>query len=69
MVLSVPVIALAMIPVLQFTYWQWISLTLAARHGAASACGAHHRSRGASLCDPAFSVSVAGGVNERSGGE
>ena len=30
MVLSVPVIALAMIPVLQFTYWQWISLTLAA---------------------------------------
>ena len=29
-VLSVPVIALAMIPLLQFTYWQWISLTLAA---------------------------------------
>ncbi|MGW4591723.1 heavy metal translocating P-type ATPase [Amycolatopsis thermoflava] len=29
-VLSVPVIALAMIPALQFTYWQWISLTLAA---------------------------------------
>ncbi|QGK70223.1 heavy metal translocating P-type ATPase [Allosaccharopolyspora coralli] len=29
-VLSVPVIALAMVPVLQFTYWQWISLTLAA---------------------------------------
>ncbi|PXY28249.1 heavy metal translocating P-type ATPase [Prauserella muralis] len=28
--LSVPVIALAMIPALQFTYWQWISLTLAA---------------------------------------
>ncbi|GAA5165892.1 heavy metal translocating P-type ATPase [Amycolatopsis dongchuanensis] len=29
-VLSVPVIVLAMIPALQFTYWQWISLTLAA---------------------------------------
>ncbi|OZM70195.1 copper-translocating P-type ATPase [Amycolatopsis antarctica] len=28
--LSVPVIAMAMIPALQFTYWQWISLTLAA---------------------------------------
>ena len=29
-VLSVPVIILAMVPALQFTYWQWISLTLAA---------------------------------------
>ncbi|MCX2733469.1 heavy metal translocating P-type ATPase [Saccharopolyspora sp. NFXS83] len=28
--LSIPVIALAMVPALQFTYWQWISLTLAA---------------------------------------
>jgi Cu+-exporting ATPase len=28
-VLSVPTIALAMIPALQFTYWQWISLALA----------------------------------------
>ncbi|MCO5309515.1 MAG: heavy metal translocating P-type ATPase [Austwickia sp.] len=28
--LSVPVIAMAMIPPLQFTYWQWLSLTLAA---------------------------------------
>jgi P-type Cu+ transporter len=28
--LSVPVVAMAMIPALQFTYWQWISLTLAA---------------------------------------
>jgi Cu+-exporting ATPase len=28
--LAVPVIALAMIPPLQFTYWQWLSLTLAA---------------------------------------
>ncbi|GAB1516218.1 heavy metal translocating P-type ATPase [Actinophytocola sp. KF-1] len=28
--LSVPVIALAMIPAIQFEYWQWISLTLAA---------------------------------------
>ncbi|WP_275571366.1 heavy metal translocating P-type ATPase [Mycolicibacterium vanbaalenii] len=28
--LSVPVIAMAMVPVLQFTYWQWLSLTLAA---------------------------------------
>ncbi|WP_117208127.1 heavy metal translocating P-type ATPase [Allorhizocola rhizosphaerae] len=30
MVLSVPVIALAMIPALQFTFWQWLSLALAA---------------------------------------
>lgn len=29
-VLSVPVIVLAMAPPLQFTYWQWLSLTLAA---------------------------------------
>ncbi|SDH50813.1 Cu+-exporting ATPase [Actinokineospora alba] len=28
--LSVPVIAMAMVPALQFTYWQWISLMLAA---------------------------------------
>ncbi|SDF34138.1 Cu+-exporting ATPase [Cellulosimicrobium cellulans] len=29
-VLSVPVIAMAMVPALQFTYWQWASLVLAA---------------------------------------
>jgi Cu+-exporting ATPase len=29
-VLSLPVIAMAMVPALQFTYWQWLSLTLAA---------------------------------------
>ncbi|MHA6796514.1 heavy metal translocating P-type ATPase [Pseudonocardia bannensis] len=29
-VLAAPVIAMAMVPSLQFTYWQWISLTLAA---------------------------------------
>nr|WP_010542477.1 heavy metal translocating P-type ATPase [Dietzia alimentaria] len=29
-VLSIPVIAMAMIPALQFTNWQWLSLTLAA---------------------------------------
>jgi Cu+-exporting ATPase len=29
-VLSVPVVAMAMAPALQFTYWQWLSLTLAA---------------------------------------
>ncbi|WP_328222356.1 heavy metal translocating P-type ATPase [Streptomyces sp. NBC_00310] len=28
--LAVPVVAMAMIPALQFTYWQWLSLTLAA---------------------------------------
>ncbi|QTJ68054.1 cadmium-translocating P-type ATPase [Rhodococcus sp. ZPP] len=28
--LSVPVIAMAMVPALQFTHWQWLSLTLAA---------------------------------------
>ncbi|QBR92835.1 heavy metal translocating P-type ATPase [Nocardioides euryhalodurans] len=30
LVLSVPVVALAMVPAWQFTYWQWLSLTLAA---------------------------------------
>ncbi|MCO1654638.1 heavy metal translocating P-type ATPase [Pseudonocardia humida] len=29
-VLAVPVVAMAMVPALQFTYWQWISLALAA---------------------------------------
>ena len=29
-VLSAPVVALAMVPALQFEYWQWLSLTLAA---------------------------------------
>ncbi|MDF0532169.1 heavy metal translocating P-type ATPase [Tsukamurella sp. 8F] len=29
-ILAVPVIAMAMVPPLQFTYWQWASLTLAA---------------------------------------
>ncbi|RVU21432.1 copper-translocating P-type ATPase [Streptomyces antnestii] len=29
-VLAVPVIAMAMVPVLQFEYWQWLSLTLTA---------------------------------------
>ncbi len=29
-VLTVPVVAMAMIPALQFTNWQWLSLTLAA---------------------------------------
>ncbi|MFF0945901.1 heavy metal translocating P-type ATPase [Kocuria sp. CPCC 205300] len=29
-VLGIPVIAMAMIPALQFTYWQWLSLTMAA---------------------------------------
>ena len=28
--LSVPVVLLAMVPAWQFTYWQWLSLTLAA---------------------------------------
>jgi P-type Cu+ transporter len=28
--LSIPVVALAMVPAWQFTYWQWLSLTLAA---------------------------------------
>lgn len=30
LVLSVPVIAMALVPALQFTNWQWLSLTLAA---------------------------------------
>ncbi len=37
LVLTVPVVLMAMVPPLQFTYWQWLSLTLAApvvAHGA-----------------------------------
>ena len=30
LLLGVPVIALSMVPPLQFTYWQWLALTLAA---------------------------------------
>lgn len=30
LVLTVPVVVLAMAPALRFTYWQWLSLTLAA---------------------------------------
>ncbi|MDT5029351.1 MAG: P-type Cu+ transporter, partial [Micromonosporaceae bacterium] len=30
LLLTAPVIAMAMVPALQFTYWQWLSLTLAA---------------------------------------
>ncbi len=30
LVLTVPVVAVAMVPAWQFTYWQWVSLTLAA---------------------------------------
>lgn len=30
-VLTLPVVVLAMVPAFQFTYWQWASLTLAAR--------------------------------------
>jgi Cu+-exporting ATPase len=40
--LTVPVIALAMVPALQFTYWQWISLTLAAPVACWAAWPFHH---------------------------
>ncbi len=39
-VLTVPVVALAMVPAWQFTYWQWLSLTLARRWW----CGGRGRS-------------------------
>jgi len=61
--LSVPVVALAMIPPLQFTYWQWASLTLAAPvavwgtwplHRAAAANLRH----GAATMDTLISVGV-----------
>ncbi len=32
-VLAVPVIAMAMVPALQFTYWQWLSLTFGGARG------------------------------------
>ncbi|RYJ30793.1 Lead, cadmium, zinc and mercury transporting ATPase [Streptomyces sp. L-9-10] len=61
--LSVPVIAMAMIPALQFEYWQWLSLTLAAPvvtyaawpfHRAAWANARH----GAATMDTLISVGV-----------
>ena len=42
-VLTVPVIALAMVPAWQFTYWQWLSPSLSRRR---SWCGAPGRSTG-----------------------
>ncbi|MFD7090222.1 heavy metal translocating P-type ATPase [Streptomyces sp. NPDC059892] len=62
-ILSVPVIAMAMIPALQFEYWQWLSLTLAAPvviyaawpfHRAAWANARH----GAATMDTLISVGV-----------
>ncbi|MFE4641770.1 heavy metal translocating P-type ATPase [Streptomyces sp. NPDC056730] len=62
-ILSVPVIAMAMIPALQFEYWQWLSLTLAAPvviyaawpfHRAAWANARH----GAATMDTRISVGV-----------
>ncbi|WP_411113282.1 heavy metal translocating P-type ATPase [Streptomyces sp. 029-5] len=61
--LSVPVVAMAMIPALQFEYWQWLSLTLAAPvvtyaawpfHRAAWANARH----GAATMDTLISVGV-----------
>ncbi|HET9658207.1 MAG TPA: copper-translocating P-type ATPase, partial [Kineosporiaceae bacterium] len=62
-VLTVPVVAMAMIPVLQFRFWQWLSLTLAAPvviWGAwpfhrAAAVNARHR---AATMDTLISVGV-----------
>ncbi len=48
-VLTVPVIAMAMIPALQFTYWQWASLTLAAPPVIVWAAWPFHRAAWANL--------------------
>jgi Cu+-exporting ATPase len=62
-VLSVPVIAMAMIPALQFTYWQWISLTLAAPVVAWAAWPFHRATwanlrHGAATMDTLISIGV-----------
>ncbi|GLZ27849.1 carbonate dehydratase [Lentzea sp. NBRC 105346] len=62
-VLSVPVVALAMIPALQFTYWQWLSLTLAAPVVVWGAWPFHHAAwtnlrHGAATMDTLISIGV-----------
>ncbi len=62
-VLSVPVIAMAMIPALQFTYWQWLSLALAAPVVLWAAYPFHHAAwinlrHGAATMDTLISIGV-----------
>ncbi|MFE1250701.1 heavy metal translocating P-type ATPase [Streptomyces sp. NPDC058735] len=62
-VLAVPVVALAMIPALQFEYWQWLSLTLAAPVATYAAWPFHRAAftnarHGAATMDTLISVGV-----------
>ena len=62
-VLSVPVIAMAMAPVLQFTYWQWVSLVLATPVVIWGAWPFHHAAwtnlrHGATTMDTLVSIGV-----------
>ncbi|MFF0226802.1 heavy metal translocating P-type ATPase [Streptomyces sp. NPDC004629] len=66
-VLAVPVIAMAMIPALQFTYWQWLSLTLAAPVVTYAAWPFHRAAwtnarHGAATMDTLISVGVSAAV-------
>jgi Cu+-exporting ATPase len=61
--LAAPVIALAMVPALQFTYWQWISLTLAAPVAVWAALPFHRAAwtnlrHGAATMDTLISIGV-----------
>ncbi|GAA2233779.1 heavy metal translocating P-type ATPase [Promicromonospora sukumoe] len=65
-VLSVPVIALAMVPAWQFTYWQWASLALAAPVALWAAWPFHHAAwtnlrHGAATMDTLVSLGVLAG--------
>lgn len=66
-VLAVPVIAMAMVPALQFTYWQWLSLTLAAPVVTYAAWPFHRAAwtnarHGAATMDTLISVGVSAAV-------
>ncbi|MGW2092361.1 heavy metal translocating P-type ATPase [Promicromonospora sukumoe] len=65
-VLAVPVIALAMVPAWQFTYWQWASLALAAPVALWAAWPFHHAAwtnlrHGAATMDTLVSLGVLAG--------
>jgi Cu+-exporting ATPase len=62
-VLSAPVVALAMVPALQFTYWQWLSLALAGPVVVWGAWPIHHAAwrnlrHGAATMDTLISLGV-----------
>ena len=72
-VLSVPVVAMAMVPALQVDHWQWLSLTLAAPVAVWGAWPFHRAAwanlrHGATTMDTLVSMGVAGRLRLVAGG-